>query len=189
MQSLPRSERRRLKRERRKDERGLVSEKEEKKRRQKKLLTYGVIFIGILMAAYAGLNLFSNAVPPVVGIGPTQNDHWHATYEVVICGEKQEQYPQTPGGVHTHGDGQIHIHPHTPLETGQNANVRLFFSSLNGELKPDYIKLPGGKEYSNGDKCPDGKEGSLKIIVNEKETEEKERYPIKDGDKISIEFG
>ncbi len=189
LQDLSRSERRRLKREQRKAERDLAAEKGEGKRRQKKMLAYGIFLIGIIIVAYAGLNLFSNATPPPVGIAPTLSDHWHAAYEVVICGENQEQYPQTPGGVHTHGDGQIHIHPHTPLETGENANLRLFFFSVNGDLKSDYIKLPGGKEYRNEDKCPDGREGSLKIIVNGKETEEKEKYPIKDGDKVRIEFG
>ncbi|MBI2675932.1 MAG: hypothetical protein HYX24_05710 [Candidatus Aenigmarchaeota archaeon] len=189
LQDLSRSERRRLKRERGKAERGLAKGNEEKKRRQKKLLAYGIFLTGIIIVAYAGLNLFPKTTPPAAVIGPAPNDHWHATYEVILCGEKQEQYPETPGGVHTHGDGQIHIHPHTPLQAGENANVRLFFFSVNGELKSDYIKLPGGKEYRNGDKCPDGKEGSVKIIVNGKEREEKEKYPIKDGDKVRIEFG
>jgi hypothetical protein len=36
--------------------------------------------------------------------GPRMGDHWHATYEISVCGERQPNIGQWSGGVHTHGD-------------------------------------------------------------------------------------
>ena len=56
--------------------------------------------------------------------GPFMNlDHWHATYAVFICGQRQPNFPTWESGVHTHADGVIHIHPFVHSEEGAGARL------------------------------------------------------------------
>src|SRR5688500_3304374 len=44
-----------------------------------------------------------------------KRDHWHAAYGVYLCDTFQPPLTneRDPLGIHTHGDGVIHIHPTT----------------------------------------------------------------------------
>lgn len=121
--------------------------------------------------------------------GPTIGDHWHAAYRIVLCGEEQPPLPVSPGNVHTHGDGLIHVHPQTAAETGANANLERFFAASGVVIGKDYIQLPGGRLYRNGDPCTDGQPGTLRVTVNGNEVADFLRYVPRDGDTIQIEFG
>src|SRR5438309_6628977 len=66
--------------------------------------------------------------PPRAGV-----DHWHAAYGVDICGKFLAPISsQTdPVGIHTHGEGVIHVHPFKLPSgrksfTGKNANLGAF---------------------------------------------------------------
>ena len=121
---------------------------------------------------------------------PRINDHWHATYQVWICGERQPNFPAWQGGVHTHADGVIHIHPFTPSEEGTGARLVKWFEYGGGKLTQSEMRMPGRREsIKNGDKCDDGSEGVLQVSVNDVSLDNWSRFLPQDGDRVRIEFG
>src|SRR3990172_953175 len=94
-------------------------------------------------------------------------DHWHVTYKYFVCGQVQPNFPTWEGGVHTHADGIIHIHPFTPSEEGSGARLVKWFEYGGGKLTQSEVRAPGSaKSYKNGDACPDGRPGVVPISVN-----------------------
>ncbi|MBI1885413.1 MAG: cupredoxin domain-containing protein [Chloroflexi bacterium] len=145
---------------------------------------------------------------------PRIGDHWHTAYQVVIWGEAQPPIPElhNPEGVHTHGDGIIHMHPFIPSAEGGGASVSKFVEYMGGVLSDDEVRLPTQRErYRTGDLGPNGEPGELRIlradsgfhpvanfnetisICNAKRESEFEevssRYVPHDGDCIRIVFG
>ncbi len=122
---------------------------------------------------------------------PRINDHWHANYRFFVCGERQANAPTFEGvGVHTHGDGIVHMHPFSVQEEGSGARLNKWFEYGGGVLKDDEIRMIGSsKTYKNGDKCEDGREGVLQIFVNGQRLQDWRRYNPQDGDNIRIVFG
>ena len=47
-----------------------------------------------------------------------------------------------PGGIHTHQDGVIHIHPFQTATTGRNARLSDFFGQTGLEVTSSKIELP-----------------------------------------------
>jgi plastocyanin len=128
--------------------------------------------------------------------GPRVGDHWHATYETIICGEPQSNVRQWSGGVHTHGSGTVHLHPQTAFEEGTGARLVKWFEyggnalGTGAKLTKDELQLPGQREvWKNGDECPDGTEGVLQVFVNGVKMDKWNRYIPQDGDQIRIVFG
>jgi plastocyanin len=121
---------------------------------------------------------------------PRINDHWHATYSVFICGQRQPNFPTWEGGVHTHADGVIHIHPFTPQEEGAGARLVKWFEYGGGKLTQTEMRMPGDRrEFKNGDLCDDGSEAVLQVFVNGQKMSDWSRYIPQDGDQIRIVFG
>ncbi len=118
-------------------------------------------------------------------------DHWHATYEYIVCGELQPPAATWAGsGVHTHDDGIIHIHPFTRSEEGAGARLAKWFEYGGGLLDEDEVRLPGASvTYANGDECPDGMIGTVQVFVNGERIMDYGRYIPQDGDRIEIVFG
>jgi len=118
-------------------------------------------------------------------------DHWHVIYEYVVCGETQPAAPMWSGsGVHTHGDGIMHIHPFTADEEGAGASLVKWFEYGGGVLGSDRVRLPGSPDtYTNGGECPDGTIGTVQVIVNGALETDYEEYIPQDGDRIEIVFG
>ena len=109
-------------------------------------------------------------------------------YVVSVCGETLPPFPQSPGGVHTHGSGVIHIHPQRPAESGSRASLALFFANADGELTDDSMVLPSGGSYTNGDLCPDGRPGQLVVTAKGDPVGEPSSYGPEDEDVVSISF-
>ncbi|HLB28660.1 MAG TPA: hypothetical protein VJM69_00835, partial [Dehalococcoidia bacterium] len=78
-----------------------------------------------------------------------------------------------------------------PGQSGKNANLGLFFRSLGprAEFRQGFLRLPDGREFKDGDACPDSKPGAVKLIVNGLENSEFEAYVPQEGDLVKIEFG
>lgn len=122
---------------------------------------------------------------PVVG-----KDHWHAAYEVWVCGERQPNFPEWSGGVNSEGDGLIHIHPFSPSEEGKGAALGKFFEYGGGELTDRTMRPPGRSRTSeNGDTCPSGAVAQLTVEVNGTRIDDWPGYIPQDGDRIKITFG
>ncbi len=113
--------------------------------------------VGIVLARGGGSN--SNAAPVV------NKDHWHAYLGVNVCGTWLPSAPAFDGataqamGIHSHGDGLMHIHPFSSAASGKNATVGRFIKDNDGagwELDSTSMKLWDGAQYKNGYTCPSG---------------------------------
>ncbi len=146
--------------------------------------------VGIIFVVFGVLGLLfitrSATGSPRIGA-----DHWHSTYTSYVCGEKLQNAPTwEQSGVHTHGDGVIHIHPFTASEEGSGARLVKWFQYGSGKLDGDEFRLPGfSKTWKNGDECPDGSKGEVQVFVNSQKLDDYTRYIPKDGDRIRILFG
>jgi len=85
-------------------------------------------------------------------------DHWHEAFGINICGTYQPDLPEAVNsGIHTHGDGLIHVEATNSAETGSHATLGKFIGDYGSGFRvtDSEIRLPGGKTYKNGDKCGD----------------------------------
>ena len=151
--------------------------------------------VGIIVLVFGILGLLF-VTRSATGAPRSGEDHWHATYTYYVCGEKQPNAPTWEGvGVHTHGDGVVHIHPFSPPEEGQGARLTKWFDYGGGKLDGDEIRLPGlSVTWKNGDECPEGtpdagQEGEVQVFVNSEKLSDWSRYIPKDGDVIRLIFG
>lgn len=148
-----------------------------------------VLFVIVVVFGILGALFFVRGASGAPRIG---TDHWHATYQVFICGQRQANFPtfEAREGVHTHADGIIHIHPFIPSGEGAGARLVRWFEYGGGKLTQTEMRMPGNpEEFKNGDTCSDGSEAFLKVIVNGEELEDWSRYIPQDGDRVRIEFG
>jgi hypothetical protein len=131
--------------------------------------------------------------------GPQVGDHWHARLRLVVCGQELPPLRAFPGGVHTHGDGYMHIHPENASEEGRGASLVKFFEYAraalgSGRLSQDALQVPGDATvYRNGEPCPSGPHqghtGTVKVTVNGRRVSDVASYVPQDGDDIVVEFG
>jgi hypothetical protein len=141
-----------------------------------------IIVIGSVTIGAIVMGRDDGSTPPIIG------DHWHAAFGVNICGEWLSN-PATfeapannagvRAGIHTHGDGFIHIHPFARAETGDHATLGKFLSYGGWSASKDSISVWEGPTgdlpkttWKNGDKCPSdsakgaGKPGRVVFEVN-----------------------
>jgi hypothetical protein len=93
-------------------------------------------------------------------------DHWHAAIGINICGtwlpnppefEQRADNSSLRSGIHTHGDGLMHIHPFSGDESGKNATVGTFFEFGGWDVGTDFIEAwDGSGKRTDGDKCGEG---------------------------------
>ena len=122
--------------------------------------------------------------PPLIG------DHWHATLDIWICGAKQPVLPEWVAGIHTHGDGIIHLHPFDPSEEGPGAAIGKFFEYGGGLLTGNQMRLPASNiTHTNGDTCPGGSAAVINVQINGSPVADYAAYIPQDGDRILIYFG
>ena len=167
-------------------------------------LAAGVAIVGIIAT--------QDREPVVLGPGadanggPTRLDHWHAALGVNDCGQWVANWPWPPGpsfstggparagtdgqlyaGLHSHGDGLIHIEPLASDEMGSNATLGRYFRYGGWNLDSKAVTFVGVDER-NGNLC-NGKPGVLRWAVNGKELHgDPSEYHIADGDVIELVF-
>jgi hypothetical protein len=115
-------------------------------------------------------------------------DHWHEAFGINICGSYQPDLPEAVNsGIHTHGDGLIHVEATNSAETGANATLGKFVSDYGSRFRvtDTEIRLPGGKTYKNGDKCGD-KPGRVAVYRWDSATDKTPTIITNDIDKIRI---
>src|SRR5664279_4369807 len=98
---------------------------------------------------------------------PLENqDHWHYAYGIYKCNSYpaalQKLTDKTPDvlGIHSHGDGLIHIHPFSASTAGKRATLQKFANQEGLGLSDTKITFPasvGGGSMSTGQTCTVGK--------------------------------
>lgn len=167
--------------------------------REKKAVFVLYIIVTAVVTVYiaAGtiyLNLTSTTGGPV---------HWHADFEVWVCGEKlqlieSEGFDNKVGAPDVHHHNDLRIHVEGVLQHLDEASVREFFHAIGGEFEEDELTVPlkdkTVRTWRNGELCPDGKPGKVRLFVNGKENFEYGKYiiaPYPDvppGDFLNITF-
>lgn len=93
------------------------------------------------------------ALPP---LGPLPAaSHWHAAYVIRICDEVLDPLvsDNDPLGIHTHGDGLMHIHPFFEESGYEQATIGLFADAVGLGLNDGELTLPSGGTWRDGDLC------------------------------------
>ena len=90
-----------------------------------------VVILGVLLIGWSRSNREATSAPRV-------GDHWHSAYDIYVCSESEVPLndftfrggwrgkiivERDPNGLHTHGDGLIHIHPFNSLASGKDAQI------------------------------------------------------------------
>jgi hypothetical protein len=102
----------------------------------------------------------ASLVPPLAN-----KDHWHAAYGIFVCDKFAPTITdqRDPEGIHTHGDGVIHVHPFLRRAAGKNATLEKFFDAVRAEISDSHIELPDGTTIREGKHKCGGKDGELVI--------------------------
>jgi hypothetical protein len=163
-----------------------------------------VLGVALLIWTVAGRRSEAVAAPragnPATG---EPGDHWHAALDVYTCTgwletpapefETKADNPEIRVGIHSHGDGLIHIHPFNSSESGKNATLGRFLEYGGWSAGSTSFDLWGGAKEKNGDPCTlaDGSEqkGTLTWYVNgKKQPGNPSDYQPKDRDQIALVF-
>jgi hypothetical protein len=101
-------------------------------------------------------------------------DHWHAAFGVNVCGEWLPDVPEfhtaagnpnLTAGIHSHGDGLIHIHPFVSGEAGERATVGKYFEYAGYDASADSFTMSDGATHQTGDEC-DGEPAQVRWSLN-----------------------
>jgi hypothetical protein len=163
------------------------------RRNRGNLMWYGITALVVVV----GVALVVVSMGESSAAHPLPNeDHWHAAIGVNVCGTWQPNPPefefragsQVRAGLHSHGDGLMHIHPYSSDEAGDNATVGAFFEFGGWSVSEESLSVWGGLQRSNGDEC-DGEPATVRWSVNGEERDgNPAAYRPNDGDVIAIAF-
>ncbi|MEK6867760.1 MAG: hypothetical protein AABX98_02965, partial [Nanoarchaeota archaeon] len=180
--------------------------KKKQSKQEKYILFWSMVLILSIATLYLAAYTLTVTLLSVTN-GPV---HWHADFEVWICGEKQF-IPESTGLsgkigsslLHHHNDYRIHIEG--AVMDYEDIMLAQFFQDIGGSLGQNYIGISqedGSVAYwQNGDYCPDGKEGMLRLYVQRGFSEEWQEVaeipsyiigPYADvppGDRLKLVFG
>jgi hypothetical protein len=156
-------------------------------------MAYGAIITAIVVIGVAGIALSRSGTSPENLSGPNIGDHWHAAFGVNICGSWKTNTPQYEAatGIHSHGDGFIHMHPLSRAGANDNATVGLFLKQAGEKVSEGQIKLADGTDMKNGDVCKnlDNKSGKVRWSVNGEEREgDPADFVADDTDVVALAF-
>ncbi len=154
-----------------------------------------IFWIIVVVTAYVSLTIFYQTIQINVTSWSKGPVHWHADVDIEICGEPYflpsiEGFRNQVGTelVHTHEDMRIHVEG--PVMEPEEASLGNFFDLQGIPFSATEIT-----DKKNGDLCPDGKPGKVRMFVNGKESFEFDKhiiapYPdVPPGDFIKITFG
>ena len=99
---------------------------------------------------------------PAAGI-----DHVHQAVGIKVCDEWLPDIADPgidPEGIHTHGEGIIHVHPFVDAAAGPNATLEVFAELVNVGLRDGELIVNGAALVPSGTEC-DGRPGEWGIFV------------------------
>jgi len=99
----------------------------------------------------------SDDTPPRAAGDGKSGDHWHAALGFNVCGQFLPDIADQadPLGIHSHGDGIVHIHPFRSKSAGGNATLGVYFDAVTAKVSTTEIALPGQDAKKTGEKCGD----------------------------------
>lgn len=137
-----------------------------------------VVLLGTLLVVVARGDRQAQAeeAPRVnTGVAGATGDHWHSSYGFYVCDAFESDLPEYTapqnGGLHTHGDGLIHIHPFSPARSGKNATLVNWLNdagdALGGgaTLSDSELHIPRGDTYTEGEDTCEGQDGDPIVQV------------------------
>jgi hypothetical protein len=100
---------------------------------------------------------------------PSLDDQWHSAYGVYVCNGLDPSVFANDSkddrtGIHTHGDGLIHIHPFVSTVTGQYATLGAFFNENQTVLDDSNFELPSKVVLSENDFECDGEKAEIRVL-------------------------
>jgi hypothetical protein len=129
-----------------------------------------VVVVGVALVLFARNQREADAQPRSQAHG-ADFDHWHVAYGLYQCSDFiLADSPLTDAGsdalgIHTHGDGVIHIHPFLDSAAGRNAQLGIFFDDVGMSVSDSKITFPDGTEWDESStKCGD-KPGTIQIAI------------------------
>lgn len=158
-----------------------------------------LIILGVLLVVFLrGSNNTSsaNAFPSPFTPEHPNGDHIHMAYGVDVCGKWLPPIPTTPEGegIHTHGDGVMHIHPSTTKASGKHAQLKVWLANVHMTVTPDRLVVPRTTAYPGtvrkaGGSC-DGKKATIRVALWDKAVTGKGKPTTKPPSKIyTKDFG
>jgi len=120
-----------------------------------------IIVLGIALVAFARTTRDAVAAP-------TLSDHWHSAYGIYDCATGSylpdlEDVGPDVLGIHTHGDGLMHIHPFSANATGKGAILEVFLDQVQVDVSADAITLSTGERLEAGVDC-DGEPAVIQVL-------------------------
>lgn len=95
-----------------------------------------------------------NSTPPKANLQDgSPFDHWHAAFAINVCGKEIDPLQDGPAdvlGIHTHGDGLIHIHPFTQTAAGKRATLAKYWKQTSLKVTDTGFELPKGMKMADG---------------------------------------
>ena len=103
------------------------------------------LLVGLIILLGIGLVVAARSSRDPVS-APLLTDHWHSAYEFVDCGTVRPaiQNQTDPDGIHTHGDGLVHIHPFNSQATGTDARFGVLFDAADLSVSNQMITANNG---------------------------------------------
>lgn len=146
----------------------------------------GVLFVLALVIVIAALAM--NYRPPYT----SGSVHWHASVELDICGLPIElpcsvralAHGETACGtgfLHHHRDDLIHIEGQ--VNRKEDIQLGKFFQAIGSKFTKTELL-----DRENGERCPEGGTGTVKLYVNGQPNEQLDEYVPKDKDRLRFVF-
>ena len=128
------------------------------KRTARPRLTFPLAIVGILVLGGATVVYARGNHESLTGSeakpSSKAEDHWHEAYGFYACDKfapaLKDITENDPLGIHTHGDGVIHVHPFKPAASGERARLDKWGPMVGVEFYDNGWKLPDGTEYRQG---------------------------------------
>lgn len=151
----------------------------------------GLLFPGVLaLIAVLGITLVvyarNDRNSQDLGGPPQLGDHIHVAYGINICGEFANPIPEFESdiGIHTHGDGVMHIHPFSSLGAGANATLGRFLKDAREGQPPVDVSISdtklvfAGETFEEGEAECDGVDDPELRVAYWKDVADTEAAPV-----------
>jgi len=132
-----------------------------------------ILLAGVGLTSFSRDQRLDELGSPTSKEEPRPGTHWHVALGVRVCDQWLEPLRSEAdnNGIHTHGDGLIHVEPNLASVSGSRAVFERFAETVKGEVAADRFAWPEGDgkkkkvEHKTGDKCGE-QEGEVKTFYN-----------------------